>query len=71
MIYEKARELAQLINNSDYAKILEEAQLSGENLTNAQKEFNDFVNNTLNIIKFNIKGGETKDCGCGCCLKHI
>jgi len=68
MIYEKARQLAQLINNSDYAKILEEAQVTGENLINAQQEFDEFVNNVLNVIKANIKGGETVGKSCnGCC----
>jgi len=71
MIYEKARQLAQLINNSDYAKILEEAQVTGENLINAQQEFDEFVNNVLNIIKANIKGGETvgNSCNGRCCTK--
>ena len=73
MIYEKARELARFINESDYAKVLEEAETSGENLQNAKTEFEEFVTNVMNIVKFNTKNGDviekSKGCG-GCCSKR-
>jgi hypothetical protein len=67
--FQKARELGQLLLESDQAKALAEANANGSETAKAEKDYQTLVNQVINMIKATVfedfDGGTGNPCG-GC-----
>jgi len=72
--YAKARELGNLILQSEYKKALDDAMNSDadeEHQLHCEKQFNDYVNKIMQLLKVIITDGSGyAQGGCGGCGKH-